>query len=489
MTKVKIGLKLLIVLVIVMLGLVAGNTNAVKAITNDEAKEILNTLPDRIDLDIPEVEFEKAEELIEERYNELLNESDIAEKENFEISASPSQNAMFTYDFRIGLVIKGENSSCATKEIQVSYNNTNKGNSTDEQYVKNLKLENPQFFEMDLDVIAKNKDVWSWANKFITNYYTNIINDSSVKVVTFIGAGSGGGLAFGTCEGGIYLDIFKNGKFYDNKHIGNVDFISVINVPSIIKDNEFEEYVINEINKYYPNYASVITSVEKGVTDEDMVNVEIYRNMPDIYTIKVIESEAIGCLVFIKKTDNSLHIKDEATSIKMEADTTVLPSDTKLVVENLKEGTSYNTIEKALEKDTSKFIAYDITLTSNNVAIQPNGKVKISLPIPEIFDASKLVVYRVDELGNKTEYTVTVENGYATFETDHFSNYVLAEKTDTTSVEEEQNTVIEPDKEKTDHVLDNVPKTGVIDVKLIIGIILIVPVVGIVSNKRKNKKC
>ena len=41
--------------------------------------------------------------------------------------------------------------------------------------------------------------------------------------------------------------------------------------------------------------------------------------------------------------------------------------------------------------------------------------------------------------------------------------------------------------EKDQQILDNEPKTGVIDGKLFIGIILIILVVGIVNNKRKRR--
>ena len=71
---------------------------------------------------------------------------------------------------------------------------------------------------------------------------------------------------------------------------------------------------------------------------------------------------------------------------------------------------------------------FDIKLESNGVKIQPNGKVKISIPVPDNFDKSNLVVYRVADNGDKTEYAVTINGDVATFETDHFSTYVLAEK-------------------------------------------------------------
>ena len=74
-------------------------------------------------------------------------------------------------------------------------------------------------------------------------------------------------------------------------------------------------------------------------------------------------------------------------------------------------------------------------MESNGVEIQPNGMVKISIPIPEIFYNADLAVFRIDDDGTKTPYSVaeTAIEGvrYITFETEHFSTYVLADITDT----------------------------------------------------------
>ncbi len=123
--------------------------------------------------------------------------------------------------------------------------------------------------------------------------------------------------------------------------------------------------------------------------------------------------------------------------------------------------------------NTNKFYAYDITLKSNGVKIQPNGKVKISIPIPEGMETSNLVVYRVED--NKLiKYEVTVEEiesvKYATFETDHFSTYVLAEVA-TADNQEENNTATEENTTSTNGEKDNTPKTGTTIINFILEII------------------
>ena len=124
---------------------------------------------------------------------------------------------------------------------------------------------------------------------------------------------------------------------------------------------------------------------------------------------------------------------------------------------------------------------YDRTLQSEGVTVQPDGKVKVSIPIPEGLDTNKLVVYSINDNGTKTEYAVTVETvdniQYATFETDHFSTYVLGEKAEQTTT---TNTETTAKGEK-----DETPKTGA--TATIAGITALVILIGTVVIIKKCK--
>lgn len=126
----------------------------------------------------------------------------------------------------------------------------------------------------------------------------------------------------------------------------------------------------------------------------------------------------------------------------------------------------------SLGDSTNKIVAYDINLLSNGVKVQPNGKVKISIPIPNGFNRNNLYVARIDEDGTVTKYDVTINGDYAEFETNHFSDYVLAEDKDKTSSadtneydsESEDETADSESENSTEenkkHILDKTPKTG-----------------------------
>ena len=95
---------------------------------------------------------------------------------------------------------------------------------------------------------------------------------------------------------------------------------------------------------------------------------------------------------------------------------------------NVKNITS-DDIKKILGTDNYK--AYDITLYSNgmetNIEKLDNGKFQVRLPVPSEYEGKDLIVYYINANNEKEEHKVTVKDNYITFETDHFSTYILTE--------------------------------------------------------------
>lgn len=354
------------------------------------------------------------------------------------------------------------------------YNNQDKYNANDEKYVKNLKIESPKYFGMDIALFYSSQ---TWDNIFelIGNYYTNLINDDTIVIKA--SAGAGGGNEFftvGTAESGTYIGIFKNGILYEVRVMGCEDIHPLINVPANIVESEINDFLISEINKYSPEVGKSIVRIEKGATYEGI-------NVDDGYT--VYSNYYTDFIVVKREKTSDINSQDTTTNIKLETDTSVVPEDTKLVVEKITTGESYNIVVATLGDDIDKFVLYDITLKSNGVEVQPNGKVKISIPIPDGFNKEKLVVYRINEDGTKVKYDVKIETiegkEYATFETDHFSLYTLALDNETTNTPENSNN---------NNTLDETPKTGNIDISLYyISAIIVVALAGMVIVKKKNK--
>ena len=78
-------------------------------------------------------------------------------------------------------------------------------------------------------------------------------------------------------------------------------------------------------------------------------------------------------------------------------------------------------------KISGKQVTYDFKLTDvNNVHVQPDGKLKISLAVPDDMRGARLLnIYRIEEDGSKTDLYGVFSRGIITFETDHFSTYIL----------------------------------------------------------------
>ena len=120
---------------------------------------------------------------------------------------------------------------------------------------------------------------------------------------------------------------------------------------------------------------------------------------------------------------------DSSTGIRAEAAKGVFEEGVKLNVENIKTGDTYSKAETALNDIGKKFKLFNIYFTdADGNTVQPNGKVTISLPIPEGYDASKVVLYRINDDGTKTLVKGSVENGYYKADTKHFSTYAFVEK-------------------------------------------------------------
>lgn len=216
-------------------------------------------------------------------------------------------------------------------------------------------------------------------------------------------ADNGGAIRLAIYDGDFYMigDVLLNdynGEIYQNPQTGKAQ--SSCTMKKIVVENKKVISASGKIKNF-----KVLATLGNEINTDDNQN----------------SSENTNVQTIIKKDSN--------TNIRLEASSDIIPDNTIMDVIEITESETFNQIKNNFTK-IEKFKAFDITLKSDNTKIQPNGKVKISIPIPVGFDDSKLIIYRLDEDGSKTEYQVTVANGYAIFETDHFSTYVLGEKSE-----------------------------------------------------------
>lgn len=89
-----------------------------------------------------------------------------------------------------------------------------------------------------------------------------------------------------------------------------------------------------------------------------------------------------------------------------------------------------NTIEIVLngsgDNHLQKYELYNICFVKNDQLVQPNGRVKVRIPIPDGMKKDTCCVYRQEANGNWTILNARIEGNYLAFETDHFSLYGVA---------------------------------------------------------------
>lgn len=119
-------------------------------------------------------------------------------------------------------------------------------------------------------------------------------------------------------------------------------------------------------------------------------------------------------------------IQDEKTGIEIEFDNEY-DSDVEIKVEEIFDGSSFELLEKAYGGVKSK--VFDISTVKDGVKVQPDGKVKVRIPLPEGFGKMPIWVNYLDSTNGTVEkISAKVVNGYVEFEVEHFSYYAVVEK-------------------------------------------------------------
>lgn len=176
-------------------------------------------------------------------------------------------------------------------------------------------------------------------------------------------------------------------------------------------------------------------TVEWTTSDETVATVEngkvtTLKEGKAIITARVGTLTATCEIIVPEFSIKPIRDEDKATGVNIEAPANILPVDTKLIVIPITESSVkvFKGIETSLKDISEKFSAFDIHLESEGVKVEPKGNVKVILPIPTGYDHSKILIYRILEDGTFKDMQAIITDDSVSFETNHFSVYVISEK-------------------------------------------------------------
>lgn len=233
--------------------------------------------------------------------------------------------------------------------------------------------------------------------------------------------------------------------YYKDSIYGTIDidlgYNNIIYVPTNTpKDEEKTVQAAKErLKKYFGKdfemHASRKTEIDNGeagwaVGDGDITRFGDIETMSEnIYTLNIngIEYE------FLIIRDSSKMIKPKHKTKELDNDISVtlndeaIPFDTLIEAENIEDNEDY---KKVIGEDN--VYTFDIKLHSktlnSNISKTEKGTFIVQIPVPENLKNKKIIAYFINEKNELEKHEVKVENGYATFETNHFSTYSLTEE-------------------------------------------------------------
>ena len=328
----------------------------------------------------------------------------------------------------------GQNRLTFYPNVSLSYNYNNNIKSLVDQIVGNGLLNKISFTLTDTEFL-------NYLNYggVLADYSSEFKNQLSNFNFKFEMDPAGGGFdPFQTDEIGFYKFSY-GGTLYAVKEYMEISAKHIIYVPSDTTD--IKKAIENRLKDLFGSDNHIVVA-ESDDTINDLLG-ETVENGNQHYYILTSMNEDIDIygmeFDFIAIKDSSkinndivFYSNDLVTNVLVSTDYDI-PRDTMIKVLELTNGEKYDQIMKILNITDGEM--FDISLYSSaqnkNITKLDNGKFLVGIPIPDKFKGKKLTIYYVDENDEIIEYEVddTYKEGYAYFETDHFSIYTLAEKT------------------------------------------------------------
>lgn len=210
-------------------------------------------------------------------------------------------------------------------------------------------------------------------------------------------------------EGILYLtaNSASGSKYYDIKTNISTDFVAKMDQS---KQRSISNIEVSENSFKVTTYLYNSNDNQWSTLDEFTVNKSVETNNQEITLVP----------------------EETANDIRVVAPVGTVEKNSTLSAVEVNEGDLYqgikNTLNTILGSDKD-FKVFDLSLIKNGNIINPLGKVQLSLALPEGYDASKLLIYQVQDSQNNditlNSITYTIKDGRIIIETASLGQFVL----------------------------------------------------------------
>lgn len=210
-------------------------------------------------------------------------------------------------------------------------------------------------------------------------------------------------------EGILYLtaNSASGSKYYDIKTNISTDFVAKMDQS---KQRSISNIEVSENSFKVTTYLYNSNDNQWSTLDEFTINKSVETNNQEITLVP----------------------EETANDIRVVAPVGTVEKNSTLSAVEVSEGDLYqgikNTLNTILGSDKD-FKVFDLSLIKNGNIINPLGKVQLSLALPEGYDASKLLIYQVQDSQNNditlNSITYTIKDGRIIIETASLGQFVL----------------------------------------------------------------
>ncbi|MGN0182725.1 MAG: S-layer homology domain-containing protein [Candidatus Ornithomonoglobus sp.] len=220
-------------------------------------------------------------------------------------------------------------------------------------------------------------------------------------------------------------------KELTNKTIGSTDDLTsyLSNIANMFLNGDLRELAVSVLA------SSAVGTAESAVMDWlKQAGNPAQAGLSAFWKISKIDNLIYQTAMFAKRANcGSITIQVPDGNVRRCSDITVkctMNNNTAVEVCRTDINSSLLATIKNLNKNifgSSQIIGYDINLVEDGEVIQPDGTAEVTINIPEWMQSGKNIsVYRAENDGSVTDMNGKVSGDAITFETDHFSTYILS---------------------------------------------------------------